>query len=629
MDEIAKSFRLNVTAVSESCNREILQHSSDDAGKDNGRTVVIWNRKDDLTKDVYLEKSQSGQLRVVKQVTTTDKSINYRSEIDLMGRISRATDKPLFVQFIGWFPYKNHVCLAMEYCPYGDLKSYYTRPIPEAEARNICTQLLDGLEVLHSLGIVHRDIKPENVLVFQKTPMKVKITDFGVSKRALEGQTEHRTACGTMGFMAPEVLHLVDDTKEDSTFTSAVDIWSLGCLLYYILTKQTPFSKYELLRDYAKGRTAFPDGHLKEYHVSRQGRKFIERLLDPLPEARPSASADLTSYWTIPDTGEESIYPEPPSPGDADPSGFSRAFGDSTQPPINDAQWIGFPDVPFELGPLSDNDMDYFSTELWNFVKSARTFDRASTVKLQALLTTHASPSRLHNGYTALHIASESAPAEWVKLLLEYGADAHIRTEPGRETSLHLSTSKGDLEDFTKKSELLLAIRAVREGINAQNSNGDTVLHLAIARFGTVSAIQPLLDAEASTNIKGRQGRTPLLYALYLEQEAVATELLDRDSDPHALDNGGFSALHYAIASRTISIQFIKRLLDAGVDVNWKNEDDRTPLYLAAQKSKQEVMRLLLDHGAIPELGNPRLDIRVNQVQFATKIGLKSLWPFS
>ncbi|XRM44640.1 hypothetical protein ABZX51_007759 [Aspergillus tubingensis] len=357
MDEIANSFRLNVTAVSESCNREILQHSSDDAGKDNGRTVVIWNRKDDLTKDVYLEESQSGQLRVVKQVTTTDKSINYRSEIDLMGRISRATDKPLFVQFIGWFPYKNHVCLAMEYCPYGDLKSYYTRPIPEAEARNICTQLLDGLEVLHSLGIVHRDIKPENVLVFQKTPMKVKITDFGVSKRALEGQTEHRTACGTMGFMAPEVLHLVDDTKEDSTFTSAVDIWSLGCLLYYILTKQTPFSKYELLRDYAKGRTAFPDGHLKEYHVSRQGRKFIERLLDPLPEARPSASVDLTNDWTIPDTGEESIYSEPPSPGDADPSGFSRAFGDSTQPSINDAQWIGFPNVPFELGPLSDNDM--------------------------------------------------------------------------------------------------------------------------------------------------------------------------------------------------------------------------------------------------------------------------------
>lgn len=49
----------------------------------------------------------------------------------------------------------------MEYCPYGDLKSYFSNPISECEARNICLQLLDGLAVLHSLSIVHRDIKPE------------------------------------------------------------------------------------------------------------------------------------------------------------------------------------------------------------------------------------------------------------------------------------------------------------------------------------------------------------------------------------------------------------------------------------------------------------------------------------
>lgn len=96
MDEIAESFRLNVTVLSESCNREILQHSSDQSWEDNGRAVIIWNRKDDLTKDVYVEESQSGKLRVVKQVTTADKRIKYRSEIDLMGRISRATEYSIF-----------------------------------------------------------------------------------------------------------------------------------------------------------------------------------------------------------------------------------------------------------------------------------------------------------------------------------------------------------------------------------------------------------------------------------------------------------------------------------------------------------------------------------------------------
>ncbi|GLA35563.1 hypothetical protein AnigIFM63309_011407 [Aspergillus niger] len=503
----------------------------------------------------------------------------------------------------------------------------FLNPRPEKYARN-CWKAWQCYTV-SALSIVTSNQR-HNVLVFEKSPIKVKITDFGVSKRALEGQTEPRTACGTAGFMAPEVLHLLDDTKEDSSFTSAVDIWSLGCLLYYVLTKQTPFGNYELLRGYAKGRMAFPEGHLKENNVSLQGCRFIKRLLDPLPEARPSASVDLESSWAIPDSNEESMGPELRSTGDIGPAdGFTWALSNSTQASIDDTQWAGLLDNTFNgLGSYSVDEMDYFSTELWNFVKTTQTFDRASTVKLQALLTTHPSLNRLHNGYTALHIVSESASAEWVELLLSYGADAQIRTEPGRETSLQLSTFKGNLEEFIRKSKLLLAIRAVRDDIDAQNSSGDTALHLAIARLGTVPAIQPLLDAEASTNIKGRQGRTPLLYALYLEQEAVATALLDKDSDPHALDNHGFSALHYAVASRTISIQFIQRLLDAGVDVNWKDEDGHTPLYLAAQKNKQEVMRLLLNHGADSELGNSRLNLRISQIQYAAKVGLKSLWPF-
>ncbi|KAF5862092.1 hypothetical protein ETB97_012157 [Aspergillus alliaceus] len=176
--------------------------------------------------------------------------------------------------------------------------------------------------------------------------------------------------------------------------------------------------------------------------------------------------------------------------------------------------------------------------------------------------------------------------------------------------------------------ELLLDIRAVRADINAQNANGDTVLHLAIARFGTIAAIRLLLKAEASTNIKGRQGRTPLLYALYLEQEAVATLLLNKDSDPYSLDNNGSSALHYAIASERISLGFIERLLSAGVDVNWKDEEGHAPLYLAAQRNKRDAIRLLLDYGADLKLGNLQLEKRVNQVQSTGKVGWATLWPF-
>lgn len=154
-----------------------------------------------------------------------------------------------------------------------------------------------------------------------------------------------------------------------------------------------------------------------------------------------------------------------------------------------------------------------------------------------------------------------------------------VRTEPRRETALHLSTSKGVFEAFSRKLRLLIDFKA---DIDAQNADGDTVLHLAIARFGTVSGIQPLLEAGASTNLKGREGRTPLLYAIYLEQETTTELLLDKGSDPHTLDDRSRSALHYAIAAERSSIGFVERLISADVDVDWKDKEGYTPLYVAA-----------------------------------------------
>jgi serine/threonine protein kinase len=131
---------------------------------------------------VFLEESQLGKLRVVKKVATKDQ-LNWRSELDAMGRVCQSTEygclaaaclkrpdinlysnlnsKQLFVDFIGWFPSRDRVCLVMEYCPYGDLSKCYPKAVSEIDAWCICAQLLEGLAVLHNLGIVHRDIKPQ------------------------------------------------------------------------------------------------------------------------------------------------------------------------------------------------------------------------------------------------------------------------------------------------------------------------------------------------------------------------------------------------------------------------------------------------------------------------------------
>jgi serine/threonine protein kinase len=129
--------------------------------------------------------------------------------------------------------------------------------------------------------------------VVEKRPIRVKIADFGHSKRAVEGKTEARSRVGTIGYTAPEVFQLLDNDREDSAYTSAVDIWSLGCLLYYVLTKEVPFDSLGSLITFAEGRTAFPEGPLRENRVSLSGRIFIGGLIERLPDARPKASARI------------------------------------------------------------------------------------------------------------------------------------------------------------------------------------------------------------------------------------------------------------------------------------------------------------------------------------------------
>lgn len=205
----------------------------------------------------------------------------------------------------------------MEYCRYGDISQCFPNPVSEEEAREICAQLLEGLYVLHGLKITHRDIKAQvcrlyidhnssqsanfgkNVLVAQRDPVLVKITDFGISKHILEGETELRTRAGTEGYMAPEVLGLVNEAQEDSRYTNAVDVWSLGCLIYYTLTKQTPFPKYNMLRDYSRGLCTYPESLLIERGVGPSGISFLGRLMSLKPEVRPEASPELITEWML------------------------------------------------------------------------------------------------------------------------------------------------------------------------------------------------------------------------------------------------------------------------------------------------------------------------------------------
>lgn len=93
--------------------------------------------------------------------------------------------------------------------------------------------MVHAISYCHQLHVVHRDLKPENVVFFEKLGM-VKLTDFGFSNRYNPGQ-KLETSCGSLAYSAPEIL------LGDSYDAPAVDIWSLGVILYMLVCGHPPF----------------------------------------------------------------------------------------------------------------------------------------------------------------------------------------------------------------------------------------------------------------------------------------------------------------------------------------------------------------------------------------------------
>eukprot|EP00005_Dracoamoeba_jomungandri_P002103 CAMPEP_0174254426 /NCGR_PEP_ID=MMETSP0439-20130205/3745_1 /TAXON_ID=0 /ORGANISM="Stereomyxa ramosa, Strain Chinc5" /LENGTH=383 /DNA_ID=CAMNT_0015335993 /DNA_START=86 /DNA_END=1237 /DNA_ORIENTATION=+ len=186
---------------------------------------------------------------------------------------------------------ENWLCLIMQFAENGDLFDYIldNNGLPVEEARRIFKQILDGLRYIHGKGLFHRDIKPENIFLDGgNNPL---IGDFGFSDVWSSFQ-QNEGSLGTLQYCSPEIL-----SDSPSYVGPEVDLWSVGALLFTMLTAQFPFGSKtdeEVLQKILHGRWN------RHKDITGEVEDLLNKLLTVDPLKRASMVDVLQHPWLNP-----------------------------------------------------------------------------------------------------------------------------------------------------------------------------------------------------------------------------------------------------------------------------------------------------------------------------------------
>ncbi|KAM5146985.1 putative sperm motility kinase W [Callospermophilus lateralis] len=226
----------------------------------------------------------------------------------------KTLNHPNVIQLFQVIETTTQIYMVMEYGVGGSLFDLIPpKGMQEKEARRLFRQIACAVCYCHKMHILHGDLKPQNVVLDARG--NIRIIDFGFSVMFQPGQ-KLAQFWGTLDYLAPECI--LKEVHEGPP----VDCWSLGVLLYFMLTGHRPFkvaSMKGLMRKILHPKLKFP------WHISAKAKRLIKKILTVDPRARLSAEEILADPWL--NQGEENLsYHDVPLPNLSDPTVLTMLF---------------------------------------------------------------------------------------------------------------------------------------------------------------------------------------------------------------------------------------------------------------------------------------------------------------
>lgn len=234
-------------------------------GKGSYAEVILARKKD--TGKIYALK-----ILKKKKIEQRNQKEHVKTERDILTEMNH----PFLIKMAFAFQTEKKLYFALEYCPGGELFNLLQkkRRFPEEHARFYACQIVLALEQLHKFDIIYRDLKPENVLIDEDG--YIRLTDFGLSKTGIQGNKGAYSVCGTPEYLAPEILFQRGHGK-------AVDWWTLGAILYEMLTGLPPFytnNREELFQKIKYYALKYPP------YLSPNAKSLLDGLFQKEPSKR-------------------------------------------------------------------------------------------------------------------------------------------------------------------------------------------------------------------------------------------------------------------------------------------------------------------------------------------------------